>query len=353
MRGMKAFLAFVLAFLLCFSIAACSQTGDPDTGGDTGGTDQDGGHTDGDGNEGQDDEQKIYDLLLDTTFKNGFTVTADRSNLPDPYLGEVHYNQTEYSDAQWILGQWGSRYLITPDSVAAADEDGNWVYQTQSKTVKVNTQTGSLYMEALASEEYDHPRQNGEDWPHLLVEQTGIAEVSPWLNEMQSLTLSIDFVLEKAENKMGSDYNAGLHAAQFQWYVTLQNVNPASEDYGDMIWFGLQFYDNRVQWPEHSITVDGGKEDASGKAIYIVDSKKYLSAPVWEGDRTVVEYDILEDVQKALEEARAFTGVEVFHNTEFSDLKITSMNLGWELPGTFDVAVSIENFSIQYTLKNE
>ena len=66
-----------------------------------------------------------------------------------------------------------------------------------------------------------------------------------------------------------------------------------------------------------------------------------------------MEYDILEDVQKALEEARAFTGVEVFQNTEFSDLKITSMNLGWELPGTFDVAVSIENFSIQYTLKNE
>ena len=118
-----------------------------------------------------------------------------------------------------------------------------------------------------------------------------------------------------------------------------------------MIWFGLQFYDNRTQWPAHSISVDGGKEDASGKAIYVVDSKKYLSAPVWVGDRTVVEYDILDDVQLALEESRAFTGVEVFHHTELSDLKITTMNLGWELPGTFDVAVSIDHFGIEYTLK--
>lgn len=343
----KAWGALLLALVFCLIFTACSTGGveDGENGGDDSGQEQP------DGDDNGDDRDTVYSLLRDTTFKNGFTVTADKSNLSNPYLGEIHYGQIEYSAADWIFGQWGSRYLITPESEATVDEEGNYVYQTDSKTFKVNTETGALYMATQASKEYEHPRTEGEDWPHVLVEQTDLASDSPWLSEMESLTLSIDFVLEQADNMTGDDYNSGLHAAQFQWYITIQNVNPESEDYGDMIWFGLQFYDNRTQWPAHSISVDGGKEDASGKAIYVVDSKKYLSAPVWVGDRTVVEYDILDDVQLALEESRAFTGVEVFHHTELSDLKITTMNLGWELPGTFDVAVSIDHFGIEYTLK--
>lgn len=40
-------------------------------------------------------------------------------------------------------------------------------------------------------------------------------------------------------------------------------------------------------------------------------------------------------------------GKGYFKDTDWEDLEITGMNFGWEIPGTFDAAVSIRNISLK------
>ncbi len=367
MKRRKMLLSVLLAFLFLFAFTACGQGeagGDETGGGESSGEQTPGGDSGEEGGEdvgpGGDTEQKVYSALYDPTFENGFTVSAYASNLAQVYLGEIHYDQTEaqYDAAggaqpSWVMAQWGCENNIAPSAIAAKGQDGYWQYKTDTLQFDVNTETGALRMGVDAGEEYESPRVDGQEWPHLLIEQGNLASHTPYLSEMDSLVLTIDYTLEKSENLMGDSYNSGLHAAQFQWYVTVQNMNPASPDYGDMIWFGLQMYDNRHEYTPSSLAVDGGKDDASGKAIYVVGATLYLPDATKVGVKNGFSYDILPQLQIALRKSQNFDGVEVFQNTSFSDLKITSMNLGWELPGTFDAAVSVEKVGIDYTVKQK
>lgn len=305
-------------------------------------------------------------LFRDPDFSSGFTVTSFASNDNPHYLGEVHYTQTSEQfrtaggvGAQWILAQWGVRNRVLPDSLAKT-EGGDYVYETESSYVRINAETGSAELGVDASKEYTAPRISGEAWPHLLFGQSDIFtrekyNDAPYLSEMKSLTVSVDFTVKKATNLMGDDYNPSLHAAQFQWFVVVQNMNRKSAGYGDMIWFGLPFYDNRDSGlTQDKISLDGGKGDASWKLICSMGTQRYLYEPVTVGKQTSVNADILGWIKSAFEKAKTEgdgRGHYAFENSEFSDLKITSTNIGWELPGTFDAAVRIEKFSADYTLK--
>lgn len=360
---MKRLKAFLSVFLVCLFLLVFAACGPENSTGETGETENPGGDTGEEGGEDVEEggtEQKTYSVLKDPTFENGFTVSAYASNLAQVYLGEIHYDQTEaeYDAAggeqpSWVFAQWGCENNIEPSALATKSDDGFWQYETDTLQFDVNTETSALRMGLNAGNEYESPRVDGQEWPHALIEQGNLAANTPFLSEMDSLVMTLDFTLEKSENLMGSDYNSGLHAAQFQWYLVAQNMNPDSPDYGDMIWFGLQMYDSRYEWTSSSIAVDGGKDDASGQAIYIVGATLYLPEAVEVGVKNGFSYDILSQLQIALRRAQQFDGVEVFQNTTFSDLKITSTNLGFELPGTFDVAVSIDKIGIDYTLKTK
>ena len=64
-----------------------------------------------------------------------------------------------------------------------------------------------------------------------------------------------------------------MHAAQFQLFLYVQNLNTQSPGYGDMLWFGVPIFDNRRPSKEETYQRDGGKPDASGKFIYSLPSK--------------------------------------------------------------------------------
>ena len=137
------------------------------------------------------------------------------------------------------------------------------------------------------------------------------------------------------------EYVPTLHSAQFLMNFTLSNLNKESKGYGDTIWFGLAFYDYRFTYSEEGIAIDDGKESATGIAKYGISSKKFLPEPVCIGDKVFVDFDVLPEIANALKLAQEYEALEVFRDTEVKDLKFTTMNLGWEIPGTFDVASTI------------
>ena len=336
---MKATVKSLLCLVLClglFCIPACGPAQNPDDGGSGG---EQGGENP------PEPETTMISFLRDKTFSNGFRITNFDGKDP-VYLGYLHWDGGHEATADWTLAQWDSGDAMTPDVVPEKDGSKYTLRsEKNSRIVTVDTATGAYYLEENASLIYDAPRKSGEAWPHLLIEQGIASDVT--MDELDNLYMDIDFTMTKYEDHMGADADKGLHAAQWQWYMIVQNMNTSSPDYGDMFWFGMQFFDNRYSIPPTSLTVDGGKYDASGKAIYIVNNRKALNyRPVEVGEAVSVHYDVLPDIKDALTKVQAMTEIESMKNTKLSDLKITSMNIGFELPGTYDIAVAVEKMDI-------
>lgn len=300
-------------------------------------------------------------MLRDPKYTQGFRVTNSMANTPPgTYLGNIYYNQND-KNYQWTIAQWAIKKenLILPDTTPTY-KDGKYWFTTASQNVGIDPVVGEVYMEQKASLEYDHTRVNGEEWPHMLIEQgfhfdwnnpTGSAQAVRF-DKMDALRLKMDFtILEVKDMTPPSEYNASLHAAQFQWYCTMHNINPESPDYQNCIWFGFQFYDNREKRPGGTIQVDGGKESATGMAIVVPKQREYMEEPVEIGVETHLEIDMLPLIATWLEKVKDFGEIKVFQNTDIGDLAMTSMNLGWELPGTFDVKSTLKNLSIEYDVK--
>lgn len=349
MKKGKTILSLLLALALVFAATGCGKSGGSHSPSDPGSPSVP--------SETEEPKTEKYSLLKDCTFAKGFRVSSYSSKDDTVYPGEIHYDKTreEYEAAggekpDWVFAQWGVRNAIAPDTIASVRTDGAYSYTTDTLGLTVNTDTGALKIALDAGEEYDSPRVDGQEWPHALIEQSIKFDDSPFLDTVDTLTLTLDYTVERADNLMGSDYDAGRHAAQFQWFLSVRNSNRESADYGDRMWFGLAVYDSRYEWTQKSLTVDGGKGDATGRAIYIVRSSMYLGDATEVGRANGLEYDIMSQLRTALKEVKEFDGVDVFGDTTLADLKVDSMNLGWELPGTFDAAVGIDKLGIQYTL---
>ncbi len=291
---------------------------------------------------------ELKNIFVQPNFDYGFSIAYMSDKNWIDYNGAV-----DHTLSRWGVNEEGSQDQINADTVYTEEGDFK-VFQSPngSKVLKVNNLTGAFYMEVNASVDYgERPRQNGESWPHLLFTQNYSLDEIPNLDKMSELRMQIDFDFLKFEDKMGSSANQGLHAAQFQWYVAIQNVNPQSPDYGDWFWLGLQFFDNRYTWCPQNLIVDGGKDTATGKAIYTLDMREVMGRQVVEeGGSYSVDYDILPHVKEALEELKTFEDLDTLRETELSDLQIFHTNIGWEMPGTYDAGIRVNSWDFVYGL---
>ncbi len=301
------------------------------------------------GSDDKTEEEITYmSIIKDKTFRSGF----DISYMSDtPEIAFLDYGGKASGERRWVINEEGSKDPISA-LTPVTTENGFYAMKSPngSKVLKVDTETGRVYMELNAAVDYgDVPRVAGQGWPHLLICQNYGENETPYLDEISQLRMQMDFDFVKFENVMGEKADRSLHACQFQWYVTVQNVNPDSPDFGDFFWFGLQFFDNRFTFCGQDLKVDGGKDTATGKAIYTVDMKKVMKMkPVEEGESYSVDYDILPDIVKALEKVKAMEEIECFKQTKLGDLRIGHTNIGWEMPGTYNGAVMIDSFDIRY-----
>ncbi len=291
------------------------------------------------------EKDNSVELLDDTSFKNGFGLKGVSTTMGGKVFRHLTTDNLDVS-YNWNMAQWWTKYDFQYANYNVVD--GVHVYSNESRTVKVDTANKSLYMQLAASKEYDRPRKNGENWPHILIEQTS-SNIQRVANASKVI-VSIDFTIISCEMKMSSsEYSPNDHAAQFLWYFTLTNLLPDGYvdtdlgKHGDYFWFGIPLFDSRypngVDEYKH---VDSGFVGATNKLIYSLSNKTYLNNPIEFGKEYHIEIDILPYLKEAF-----IYGVTngALSNCQWGNMYLGYMNLGWELPGTFDVESEIKNIS--------
>ncbi len=238
----------------------------------------------------------------------------------------------------WDLVQWHSRFNLA----AARPErlpSGGVRFADRAKALTLGTSDADAVFSFDTRPEYpDRARRRGENWPHLLVEQS--FDKKPALNQLEQLRFRIEFRLRRSATHKTPDYDPSLHAAQFLAYLTVQNRNPQSPGYRDYLWFGIPMYDDR----DFPTTQHAALDPGTGKFIYSPSSKIYFRQDPRDGKWITIDKDVLPLIHKAL--ATAWRKDFLTKSRDPADLRVGYLNLGWEMPGTFNAAVQIEDLTI-------
>lgn len=310
-------------------------------------------------------EGGVEELLFDLNFSKGFSVTLFHANSSNGNLsGYLDYDGAKAEgDNTWRMAQWGCTKDMVKDG-ALTREGSVFTYSDGGKYLQVDSsKTGCITLGIKGSEEYTRDADGNirertdstENWPHILIEQAVNADTS----DCEHLYMEVTYKVTECESLVDRELyplNTDLNAAQFQWFITLTDMNPESESYGCSMWFGFSMFDTRALngTPNGFASYDGGKEDNSGLFIYMpslqsisMQQQGSVNVPTSVvGKEVSVKVDILPYIQQALKIARqngAMTGASA------DQLMIGSTNIGWEIPGNYDVEVEISYLNMYKT----
>jgi hypothetical protein len=283
----------------------------------------------------------LRELIRDPHFRTGF-------HLIEPKPGQrVVYGRLAGAagDAEpaWDLDQWSSRFPVAAEP-PALPKPGVRRWSNAGKTVtcgEAGTTEADLSLAVNALAEYEHrARKSGEPWVHLLVEQK-FAE-APSLAALTSARLRLQARLLRSELHRTDDFSPGLHAAQFQMFLMLQNRNRESPGFGRLVWFGIPLYDDRSRFPkEHKA------EDTGGTAMFIFTPGGEVFTDCSAHDRGWIRVD--KELRPLLLEALKTAWQTGFlrESRDRADYRVAGMNLGWEVPGLFDVEMQVRDLSLE------
>ena len=292
---------------------------------------------------------RVQPLFADTEFRRGFLLSY-----PDSSKGRAVERVLGFGDANnvpvWRLCQWATKHSLA-SAPCLRGADGALSYENETKRVAVcpsDSPSRGLTLEVRGGAEYGtKARQRGESWPHLLVEQD--ARKLWALDELDAVRFRIRVRLLYSKNGLSTDqYNPRLHAAQFQMFFIVKNIRPGSADRGNYYWFGVPFYDSRHDIPPAYMAADAGKKDATGKFIYTVAGAALGEASLKTGQWVALDVDLLPHLLNGLQEAAKRGYLKSPDPHEYA---VANMNLGWEIPGTFDAAVQVQDLNISAVLK--
>ena len=307
----------------------------------------------------------VVELLGDLNFSKGFSVTLFHANSSNGNLsGYLTYDGNKADgDNTWRMAQWG----CTKDMVADGTFERNGsvlTYSDGGKLLQVDSsKTGAITLGIKGSEEYTKDAEGNirertdstENWPHILIEQGVNADTG----NCEHLYMEVNYTVTKCESLVDRELypiNPDLNAAQFQWFITLTDMNPESESYGNSMWFGFSMFDTRAMdsTPSGFASYDGGKEDSTGLFIYMLSLQSVAGQQPGSvniptsvvGKDVSVKVDILPYINQALKIARQNGAMK---GASADQLKIGSTNIGWELPGNYDVEVDISYLNMYKT----
>lgn len=293
-------------------------------------------------------EANTVDLFADIRFQHGFLLSYSDSSKGRAVESVLNFGDTNNLPV-WRLCQWATKYSL--GAVPCVKSDDAFTYENQAKRVVVgglDSRNKGLTLDIRGSAEYGaKSRQSGEPWPHLLVEQDAKQMVA--LDALDAIRFRIRVRLLHCESRMAPrDYDPGLHAAQFQMFFIVKNIRPGLADQNNFIWFGVPFFDSRHDLPPAFMAADAGKKDATGKFIYTIGGEMLGETPLKTGQWMALDVDLLPHILKGLQEA---TKRGYLKDTNPHDYAVANMNMGWEIPGTFDAAVQVQDLEISAVLK--
>ncbi|MBN1846578.1 MAG: family 16 glycosylhydrolase [Sedimentisphaerales bacterium] len=288
-------------------------------------------------------------LFEDLTFQRGFLLSY-----PDSAHGRKVEAVLDFGEAGnrpvWRLAQWGTRFSLA-GAACRKCSNGDRVYENQGKMVLAagaDSENRDVILEIRGQAEYGNTaRKAGAGWPHLLVEQDARA-IHP-LTQLEKLPFrALLKRLRFADHMPKEDFDPARHAAQFQMFFIVKNIDARSRDFGDYFWFGVPFFDSRHDIPPAFQARDGGKADATGKFIYTIDGRVVNHLPMQTGKWITFQGDLLPFIKDGLAEAgrRGF-----LQDVDPAHYAVVNMNLGWEIPGTYTAAIQIRDLQIHVVLK--
>ena len=291
-----------------------------------------------------------FDIIVDPYFKSGFflqgpsPVTDQRVNFH--YLG-YGGNSILPSRKVWIMSQWWTPFDFK-DAIFH-EENGVYEYSNESRRCLIDIKEGSFHFELDSGKEYmkkyGHGRTSPSDpWSHFLLEQDFHHPLK--FRKTLALMARLNFSIEKVVNEDESHYDPKIHAAQFLWYVVVKECaeGEAEENSlsGRYIWIGIPIYDNRYAM---SKTFDQGFQGATNALIYTLSSGEYLPKDglrIGEKQSYEICYDLFPHIKKSV---RYAVRNGIFKSEK--NVYITYMNIGWELPGSFQVASTIKSLRLE------
>lgn len=257
----------------------------------------------------------------------------------------------------WVMAQWCSKYDLSKELDAGRSvekkEGDTFIYEDPSKTFKYNQKTKAVDLIYRASSDYDTPRTSDQGWSHMLLEQNFAN--TPLIGDVDEVRVAIDFTINQMDRKMtDAEFDFNIHTAQLVWFITLTNMSPIYGTQGDYIWFGVPLYDARGMARENTIQYDKG----TAHYIYGLAVHEYLDDKIesstYDKDYLPIKTDMSFDYNIYPMFKAAFDTVQQnggMQGARFEDMAVTYMNMGWEIPGTYDVGVTIRKLDI-YGIKN-
>lgn len=297
-----------------------------------------------------------YGLLKDPNFKRGFNIRG-LGGAPERCGVEMEATFGQSEKPCWNYSQWAAKYNLANPNEGTITEYRQGVFEMKTPTncLLVDTNQKCLDFTCITTNCYTHHRTSLSDpWQHLLIETnfTDVQNPAPYcmVKNLRSLTISGKVKLLNFEDHMGEAFDENIHAAQFLLYLTIHNANKNSKGFGEMIWFGVNFFDNRHEWSEYSAMFDVGTQclmvGIGNRPVFPGGNSFFDDGRIVFGEESP-EYSFEIEAASKIRKAY-FTAREegYFQNTEFEDLCVSGMNMGWEMPGTYNVSMRVRDFDI-------
>ena len=282
---------------------------------------------------------RSVEILPDPSLDGGVVLLAPQAVDGKTVPVDTFYFGKTSKEPVWRLCQWSCRHDLQGAQVSETEYGVE--YASESLTM-ARSSDGVLTMKLDASKEYQKPRTADEPWAHILIE-TDLPFVP--VSDYESLELTYSMRILKCDNLTGDDYNPTIHAAQALGYFHLTNNNPQSEDYRMGMWLGVGLYDNRE--PGGMLQkVMSHLDKGTQTYIYCRPSACFFGEGTDFADGAW--HPAYVNVRETLGEALAhFKDQGLFSDSDVEDFAFTSMNFGWEVPGTFDCALQAKDFSLK------
>lgn len=354
---------------------------------------------------------KSYTSIFDdTSFSQGFAIPEARDSITHYYSNPrkykyIDYNDqtgftTKYTNQKYQLSQWWRPdYYDLLKNYTYTHNDSIYEWKNPARTIKVDKETGALTLQCDSSKEYeartDEPDyvdaaqkelicairdENGhiieitdrgtiDRWPHFLLESSVPADINDYysLCDYDKVYVDFDFVLnhsrytgtrsasERANNPLSYRY-----AAQIFFYVCVFNSPKANItiEKNKGIWVGIPLYDSRYNNYSREVGLDVGFTGATNRVIYKCAQSEANpaisdSSGVQVGTTYKIHYDIMPLIREAYSYAYSIDpngpyGVASFEGMPWNQLKLSYFNIGYEIPGSYDISATISNFDIYY-----
>ena len=285
-------------------------------------------------------------LIKDPSFRLGFKLIAPAPG-KKTVIGNIQPPDVK-EPPHWYLCQWNSLHCLSNAPIVTMPS-GMLKIENKAKIIMFgqgSRHDSDLILGVDSRREYpDGMRKKGQLWPHLLIEQDDID--IHLFGCIRRIRLQVEARLLKSEHFELDGYTPNLHTAQFLLTLIIQNRNRESAGYGDLIWFNVQIYAERYRSSPLYAAKDTA--DPSAKMIYAPPTHVYTDASLHDGHWVKFDKGLYPFIQEALSEARRKGYLQTSPSN--NDFAISSVILGWEVPGISSVQMQVRDLSLVISLR--